>query len=153
MAGRKTPESVQNLTNTCGQFNFVIYGTIHIRETYTFYMKDSRIGECLWSIWEGDGYESGFADSVTYYTYDHVDIDQEVVRKALASSIQRDGLAYSLYEAFQLIESGLVLLGRAGKEPEALYETSCDQFGESSSGAALEDVVEVTFVEVQYIDR
>lgn len=116
-------------------------------------MKDSRIGECLWSIWEGEGYESGFADSVTYYTQDHVDIDQEVVRKALASSIQRDGLAYSLYEAFQLIESGVVLLGWAGKEPEALYETSCDQFGESSSGTTLDDVVEVTFVEVQYIDR
>lgn len=116
-------------------------------------MKDSRIGECLWFIWEGEDYQSGFADSVVYYTYDHVDVDHEVIRKALASSIQRDGLAYSLYESFQLIESAVVSSGWVGKEPESLYESACTEFGESSSGVTLENVTEVTFVEVPYIDR
>jgi hypothetical protein len=116
-------------------------------------MKDSRIGECLWAIWEGEGYRYGFADSVLYYTYDHVDIDNEVVRKALASSIQRDGLAYSLFEAFQLIDSGISEESWVGMEPEDRYESVCDALGESSSGVALENVMPVTFVEVPYIDR
>jgi hypothetical protein len=116
-------------------------------------MKDSRIGECLWAIWEGSGYETGFADSVVYYTYDHVDIEHEVVRKALASSIQRDGIAYSLYEAFQLIDSGVHSYSAVGVEVGDVYESVCSASGESSSGATLDNVVEVTFVEVPYIDR
>lgn len=116
-------------------------------------MKDSRIGECLWDIWEGSDYESGFADSVIYYTYDHVDLDHEVVRKALASSIQRDGLAYSLFEAFQLIDSGVARHSWVGVEPGDIYEAVCDSSGESSSGTTLDNVAQVTFVEVPYIDR
>lgn len=71
-------------------------------------MKDSRIGQCLWSIWEGVGYDEQIHNSVVYYTEDHVDLEHEVVKKALASAIQREGIVYSLSQGFQAIDAGLV---------------------------------------------
>jgi hypothetical protein len=111
-------------------------------------MKDSRIGECLWSIWEGLGYNPGLQDSIIYYTEDHVDLEQEVVRKALASSIQRDGIVYSLAQAYGAIDAGSVLKTWVGTYSEELYEEVCAEDGISDSGAVLSSVVPVTFVEV-----
>lgn len=111
-------------------------------------MKDSRIGESLWSIWEGSGYEQQLSDSIVYYTEDHVDIDNEIVRKALASAIQRDGVVYSLSEAFQAIDAGIATNFWAGVSGEELYHEACPSNGISASGVALNNVVPVTFVEV-----
>lgn len=71
-------------------------------------MKDSRIGQSLWAIWEGFGYEDQIHNSIVYYTEDHVDVEHEVVKKALASAIQREGIVYSLSQGFQAIDAGLV---------------------------------------------
>jgi hypothetical protein len=111
-------------------------------------MKDSRIGECLWSIWDGMGYEDQLSYSIVYYTEDHVDLEQEVVRKALASSIQRDGLVYSLAQAYGAIDAGIVSQKWVGLADGELYEEICDEDGLSASDSSLNDVIPVTFVEV-----
>jgi hypothetical protein len=111
-------------------------------------MKDSRVGQCLWSIWEGFGYSEEIPNSITYYTEDHVDIEHEVVRKALASLIQREGLVYSLAQGFQAIDSGMVTQGWIGFYEEELYQEVCDEEGYTLQGAKLANVTPVTFVEV-----
>lgn len=111
-------------------------------------MKDSRIGESLWSIWEGYGYSEALANSIVYVTETHLDLDHEVVRKALASSIQRDGIVYSLSQAFQAIDAGAVCHGWIGLYSDEMYETVCDESGLTEEGVQLEAVIPVTFVEV-----
>jgi hypothetical protein len=115
-------------------------------------MKDSRIGESLWSIWDGEGYDPAYLDSAVYYTETHVDLEEDVVRKALASSIQRDGISYSLSESFSSISRAIVSHGWVGTGEGELYQEICDPFGETISGAFVEDVIEVTFVEVPCSD-
>lgn len=111
-------------------------------------MKHSRIGECLWSIWEGVGYEDQLPYSVVYYTEDHVDLEQEVVRKALASSIQRDGLVYSLAQGYGAIAAGAISQKWVGLGDGELYEEICDKDGFTQSESILNSVVPATFVEV-----
>jgi hypothetical protein len=111
-------------------------------------MKDSRIGECLWSAWEGEGYSSGFNSSIVYYTEGHVDLEEDVVKKALASSIQRDGIVYSLFEAFNLVDAGIKSQGWAGSFPGEIYQEVCDDSGMTYSGSVIEQIVPITFVEV-----
>ena len=55
-------------------------------------MKDSRIGEALWKEWTGNGYDTIEKDSITFFTNSYIDITVDVVRRALASAIQRDGI-------------------------------------------------------------
>lgn len=115
-------------------------------------MKDSRIGESLWFLWEGDGYTPGLLESVVYYTYDHVDLEHEIVRKALASSIQRDGISYSLFHGFQMIDRSIVSEGWVGTAADSEYEYICSEDGESYDGDQLYNVKAVTFVEVPELD-
>jgi hypothetical protein len=111
-------------------------------------MKDSRAGESLWSLWEGEGYSSELGSPIVYYTEGHVDVDHEVVRKALASSIQRDGIVYSLFEAYTLIDSGASSLAWAGSFTGEMYQEVCDEDGLTSHGSPVDSLVPVTFVEV-----
>ena len=115
-------------------------------------MKDSRIGESLWSIWDGEGYTQGFPDSTIYYTEDHVDIEEDVVKRALASSIQRDGLSFSLGTSFRMVETSIVSHGWVGALEGERHLEICDPQGETYSGEQLDAVVEVTFVEVPQLD-
>lgn len=111
-------------------------------------MKDSRIGESLWALWDGSGYNNGLQDSIVYYTFDHVDVEEDVVRKALASSIQRDGIAYSLFESYNLIAGSIVSQGHVGFLLDGAHEEVCDEDGYTVDGISLENVAPVTFVEV-----
>lgn len=111
-------------------------------------MKDSRIGESLWSIWDGLGYTSAYADSIIYSTTGHVDVEHELVKRALASSIQREGIAYSLGESFRLVDQGVVSWGWVGIARDELEETICSESGESEDGSMLSNVAAMTFVEV-----
>lgn len=111
-------------------------------------MKDSRIGECLWLMWEGEGYSSGLTNSIVYYTEAHVDLEHDVVKKALASSIQRDGLVYSLFEGFVSIDSGITSQGWVGSFPGEMYPEICDENGLTESGSIADSILPVTFVEV-----
>jgi hypothetical protein len=111
-------------------------------------MKDSRIGESLWSLWDGLGYTPELNSSIVYYTEGHVDIEHELVRKALASSIQRDGIVYSLFEAYNSIDRGRASCVWAGLANDEIYQEVCNEIGVTDSGAEVLELVPITFVEV-----
>jgi hypothetical protein len=113
-------------------------------------MKDSRIGESLWFLWDLEESRDG---SLLFYTEDHVDIEHEVVRKALASTLQREGIAYSLGDSFKLIDRSEVTRGYSGVSP--LGEESgwpCDENGETQDGYVLDHVAPTTWVKVSALD-
>lgn len=111
-------------------------------------MKDSRIGQSLWSIWEGNGYTANIHNSIIYYTVDHVDIEHDVVKRALASSIQRDGVVFSLSQGFQAIDNAVVTQAWAGSIPDEMYLELCDESGATWDEVELKDITAVTIVEV-----
>lgn len=101
-------------------------------------MRDSRIGEQLWHEWP--------LDDCSYATIEHVDIENEIVRRALASSLQRDGVADSLGAAFKMLDTAEVQLCYAGYVDGADEMTVCDESGETPDGDAVEDVFALTLV-------
>lgn len=107
-------------------------------------MKDSRIGESLWFFWDVD--PSG--DGLLFYTEEHVDLEHEVVRKALASTLQREGIAYSLNQGFQMIDAAEVTLGYSGIDPAGDEIFPCDESGETEDGYVLDSVIAATWVKV-----
>ena len=110
-------------------------------------MKDSRKGETLWSEWFGNGYSKETPESLVFYTEDHVDIHNEIVRRALASAIQRDGTTDSLGEAFRLLDGPvLVSHGYAGFIDEEL--TLCDKDAMTAYEDEAESVLHITWVEI-----
>ena len=107
-------------------------------------MKDKRPGEHLWVEWTGDNYDS--SSLVVFYTTEHVDVENEVVRRALASSIQRSGVVDSLGDGFAMINDASVEFGLAGVVEGELDLTVCDALGETHYGDAVEEIFEVTWV-------
>lgn len=113
-------------------------------------MKDSRIGESLWFLWDIEESNDG---SLLFYTEDHVDIEHEIVRKALASTLQREGIAYSLGQAFGLIEKSEVVHGHSGLSPLGDQPGwPCNETGETKDGYVLDFVVPTTWVKVYNLD-
>lgn len=109
--------------------------------------KDSRAGESLWQQWHGENYYSSKNSEIVYFTETHVDLDNEIVRRALASTLQRDGIADSLSDGFKMIESSTIESGWAGIiEGEKEY-TVCSTEGETDYGDMVDEVVEITWVE------
>lgn len=107
-------------------------------------MKDSRIGESLWFLWDTD--PSG--EGLIFYTEGHVDLEHELVRKALASTLQREGLALSLAQGFQMIDSADITLGYSGVDPVVDDIFPCDEFGELGTGYIVDLVTPATWVKV-----
>jgi hypothetical protein len=113
-------------------------------------MKDSRIGESLWLEWIGDGYEAIDGDSIVFYTEDHVDLENEIVRRALASALQRDGIAVSLGDGYKAVEgSTSISHGYAGSVDGEMDLTVCNEYGETQSGDEVDEVVKITLVEIE----
>jgi hypothetical protein len=110
--------------------------------------KDSRLGESLWCEWSGCGYDQQVPTSIVFYTFDHVDLDNEIVRKALASTLQRDGVADGLSDAFKLIADAHIVYGWAGTLEEELDYYSCDESGETEYGDFLDNLEPITWIEV-----
>lgn len=115
-------------------------------------MKDSRLGESLWYVWEADDALPGSAMSIIYFTEGNVDVEHEVVKKALASSIQRDGVAYSLSQGYQMIDLGSITHGYIGSANGDYNIYVCNESGETSDGYLLQDIREATWVEVPFFD-
>lgn len=111
-------------------------------------MKDHRHGDELWIEWTGDGFEYGGEDDIYYYTIDHVSLDEDVVRRALASTLQRDGIADSLGDGFKLLEAGDTAHAWAGLIEEELDLTVCDADGETLMGDQIEIVIPITAVRI-----
>jgi hypothetical protein len=107
-------------------------------------MKDKRPGEHLWLEWTGDGYTS--TSSIVFFTAEHVDIENEVVKRALASSIQRSGVIDSLGQGFAAIDKASTSHGLAGIVAGELDFSVCDELGETHYGDLVEEIFEVTWV-------
>lgn len=110
--------------------------------------KDSRIGESLWFIWDSTEQDPFHKDSIVFYTEEHVDIEEDVVRKALASSIQREGISDSLSGGFMLIASGASGHSYAGYCFDSERQLISNANGYSESGSPLGGVVPITWVEI-----
>lgn len=107
-------------------------------------MKDSRIGESLWFFWDED--PSG--EGLLFYTEGHVDLEHEVVRKALASTLQREGIALSLGQGFQMIDVSEITLGYSGVDPVRDEIFPCEESGDIGNGYIVELVTPATWVKV-----
>lgn len=111
-------------------------------------MKDKRPGQELWIEWHGKGFYPEITDAVIYYTVEHVDIENEVVKRALASTLQRDGVCDGLNEGFKAIDKGIVSSSWAGVFEEDFELHICDELGETEYGDILEDIDPITLVEI-----
>ncbi len=111
-------------------------------------MKNNRIGEHLWSEWDGELYEHQIEGSIVYYTEEHIDLENDIVKRGLASSLQRDGVVDSLSQGFGSIDSGKTVYGWAGYLEDEQVLVFCDENGETFYGDILENVSEITFVEI-----
>jgi hypothetical protein len=111
-------------------------------------VKDSRVGELLWKEWTGSGYEPLHEDSVTFFTEDHVDLENELIRRALASALQRDGVSVSLGNGFKYLDSAVINYGYAGEVDSDTDFTACDEDGETREGEIVDHTLPITWVEV-----
>lgn len=111
-------------------------------------MKDKRPGEELWLEWDGEGYFSTKDNSIFYYTFGIVDMDNEIVRRALASALQRDGVVVSLGEGFKVLEKSVTNYTYCGLLDEELSYIVCSQNGETKYGDFVEKPMETTFIEI-----
>jgi len=113
-------------------------------------VSDSRPGDSFWFPWDGEEYQYSLPDPYIYQTEGHVDLEHEVVRKALASSIQRDGIAYSLGAAYQMIDQSVYTQtygGAVGGDHVRCivdYKTGLSIYSQEPT----EDIVELTIVEL-----
>jgi hypothetical protein len=111
-------------------------------------MRDSRKGECLWQEWTGEGFEPENQDSVVFFTDEHVDVEHEVVRRALASALQREGITASLGNGYGAIDSANIVQGYAGEVEGSREMYACDEEGETREGDCVDAVNKITWVEV-----
>lgn len=111
-------------------------------------MIDKRPGESLWSEWFGEGYETSRLNPIVFYTEEHVDLDHDLVKRALASAVQRDGSVDSLSEAFHLVERGKISHLYAGEIDGEVYLTICDEAGETDHGDTVDQTIAITIVEL-----
>lgn len=110
-------------------------------------MKDSRAGEALWKEWDGEGHNTD-SNSVIFFTEEHVDVEHDVVRRALASALQREGVVPGLGNAYQLLETSNTIKLFAGVVDNDTVYTVCDKDGETYYGDNVDSIVEITIVEV-----
>ena len=111
-------------------------------------MKSDRPGDFLWEEWQGSGYDSLVDSSVIYYTFDHIDLENDLVRRALASALQKDGVAISLGDGFNLIEKALPNHGWAGLLKDEQEYVVCNQEGETEYGEFVDSIILTTWIEI-----
>ena len=111
-------------------------------------MKDKRTGECLWFEWSGDGIAVSRPSSIIFYTYDHVDLEIDLIKRALASALQRDGIVSSLGEGYRAVERGHISYGYAGEINKEIYPTVCNEKGITLYEDLVENPRAVTWVEI-----
>lgn len=115
-------------------------------------MKDHRHGEHLWMEWSGEGYEPETDSDLVFYTEEIVDLDIPLIQKALASSLQREGLVDSLSDGHKAINGAHILQGFVGYLGEDIVPISCDAFGVTITGEKLPFFVACTWVEMPSLD-
>jgi hypothetical protein len=111
-------------------------------------VKDKRPGESLWISWDGEGYEPYLQSPTIFYTVGHVDKDNDIVRRALASSLQRDGCADSLSDGYNCVDSSHWSWGWMGYVDESIEPYICSELGETFYGDFVDDEPEpITLIE------
>jgi hypothetical protein len=111
-------------------------------------MKDSRVGECLWSEWTGVGQEPTKLESMFFFTVEHVDLEHDVVRRALASALQRDGSVVSLGHGYGAVEGATTTCEYAGYVDGDNELTICNSNGETYYGDVVDEIIPITLVEI-----
>ena len=74
-------------------------------------------------------------------------MENDLVRRALASAIQRDGITNSLSESFKILEGSNTTFGWAGNSDFDLELMSCNELGYTDLGDSLTEVFAITWVE------
>lgn len=108
-------------------------------------MKNDRIGDWLWEEWDGDGFDS--ISDLIYSTSDWVDLSNEIIKRALASTLQRDGVADSLSDGFRMVEMASVTQVHAGFIEGEKVPVLCNHLGESDYGDSVTNPIKITLVE------
>ena len=114
-------------------------------------MDFNRRGETLWQEWDGSGYSPADATAVVFSTTGHVDISSDVVLRALASAVQREGIVDSLSQAFKAIRPFTAKFGYSGDIDGGLEIAVCDENGETYYGETVDEILPTTWVEVENI--
>jgi hypothetical protein len=111
-------------------------------------MKSDRPGDFLWEEWEGSGYDPRVDCSVIYYTFEHIDLENDLVRRALASALQRDGVAISLGDGFNLIDKCSANYGWTGIIKDEADYVVCNELGETEYGDLVDSIFPATWIEI-----
>jgi hypothetical protein len=88
---------------------------------------------------------------LTYYTVGHVDLETDIVIRALASTLQRDGIADSLGDGFKALERCSLSQGYAGFVDGEIFMSTCNESGETEYGDAVDSIMEVTWVQLKTV--
>lgn len=111
-------------------------------------MKDGRQGESLWSEWSGEDYSLFQTGTLVFFTLDHVDLEIDIVKRSLASALQREGVCDSLGDGYRAVETAEVTHGHVGYVEDEDELHVCDEDGETYYGDAVDEVLEATWVAV-----
>jgi len=111
-------------------------------------MRDSRRGETLWFEWTGELYVRDRKSSVVFFTWDHVSIENDVVKRALASVLQREGIVNTLGEGYRAVESTNPKWKYAGMTQDSDDLVICNDEGETFLGDNVPTWAPITLVEV-----
>jgi glucan phosphoethanolaminetransferase (alkaline phosphatase superfamily) len=96
----------------------------------------------------GNGYNEQLTSSTVYYTFDHIDLENDLIRRALASALQRDGVAVSLGDGFNMIDKSIPIHGWSGLIEDELEFTVCDDSGETEYGDVVGVALATTWIEI-----
>jgi len=111
-------------------------------------MNDGRQGESLWSEWLGEDYATFSSGNLVFFTFDHVDLELDIVRRALASALQREGVCDSLGDGYRAVDTAEVTHGHVGYLDEEDELHVCDDHGETYYGDEVSEVLEATWVAI-----
>ena len=109
-------------------------------------MKDGRQGESLWSERLGEDYSLFPGGQLVFFTFDHVDLDIDIVKRSLASALQREGVCDSLGDGYRAVEKAEVTHGYVGYLDGEDDLHVCDADGETYYGDEVDEVLEATWV-------
>lgn len=101
-----------------------------------------------WLLWEGDDFPRQLhSDSAIFFVNEHVYLDDDdLAKQSLAKQIQQEGLVFSLYEAFRVIEESSPIL--AGYRYEGDDDTDIPIYCDNDDPDLDYDA---TFVEIPYV--
>lgn len=108
-------------------------------------LKSDRVGDLLWMEWDGEGFLDNFDNSV-FFTLGHISLDEDVVRRALASAIQRDGIVDSLGDGFKIIDLSEAIYSWAGHIDSDIIMNICNEDGYTDYGDLVTEVSPITLV-------